>query len=187
MIETLFVSEKAAFVEQLEWGGHELDRVDILPIWRHRYTLSTGVEPDGQVAIYSGATPEHAFSLHEHLTTDGEPFYLYVEINAPGDESQFFNSNQPHDHPGHVKPGLGQPSVIYGTYLVPEEVGRYTLLDLVAHGGGSAARDGNMQYKLEHLTSARQLIEKILVRVELVDEPEPDPGEGMQGNEENLP
>ncbi len=166
LIETLFLSERVAFSEQLEWAGQTLRRVDILPVWRHRYTLKTGVKPDGDVAAYSGATPEHSFALPTHLRTDGEPFYLYVELNAPHDANAFYHSDQADDHAGYMKPGIGQPSILYAAYIEPDERPRHVLLDLVGHGGSSSRRDGNIHYDTDKLTTAKELIEKILVRVE---------------------
>jgi hypothetical protein len=165
LIETLFVSEHAAFREQLQWAGQPMRRGDVLPVWRHRYTLKTGVKPDGERAAYSGATPEHSFSLHQNLKIDGKPFYLYLEVNAPNDANRFFNSRHAPDHAGHTKPGIGQPSVIYGAYIEPDKPKQYLLLDLVGHGGSTNRMDGNIHYDLSNLTSAKRVIEKILVKV----------------------
>jgi hypothetical protein len=165
LIETLFLSERVAYREQLEWAGHPMRRVHVLPVWRHRYTLKTGVTPDGEIDAYSGATPEHSFSLHNNLKTEGEPFYLYIEINAPKDPNSFFNSEQNSDKPGYMKPGIGQPSVIYGAYIEPKQDKQYLLLDLIGHGGSTNKQDGNIHYETAQLTSAKQLVEKILVRV----------------------
>lgn len=176
LIETLFLSEKAAFNESFEWAGHEQARVDILPLWRHRYTLKTGVAPDGDQMAFSGATPEHSFSVHTYLRTDSSPFYLYVEVNAPGDTNEFYNAEREPDHPGHMNPGLGQPSILYGAYVEPTSDKQYLLLELIGHGGSTSTRDGNIHYDTEHLGSAKELIEKILIRVQRT-EPEADSGE----------
>ncbi|MDX1638583.1 MAG: hypothetical protein R3281_11475 [Balneolaceae bacterium] len=169
LIETLYLSETSAFSETFEWAGHQQRRVDILPVWRNRFTLTTGIAPDGEQATYfSGATPEHSFSVHNYLKTDSNPFYLYIEINAPGDPNDYFNSNQAPDQPGYTKPGIGQPSVLYGAYVENTEEKQYQLLDLVGHGGGSTS-DGNIHYDLAQLTTAKELVEKILVRVKRVE------------------
>ena len=166
LIETLFLSEKAAFNESFQWSGHEQERVDILPLWRHRYTLKTGVDPDGDQMAFSGATPDHSFSVYSYLKTDSNPFYLYVEINSPGDPNDFYHADQESDHPGYMRPGLGQPSILYGAYVRPTDKKQYLLLELVGHGGSTSTRDGNIHYDSEQLTSAKQLVEKILVRVQ---------------------
>jgi len=169
LIETLYLSEKAAFNESYQWGGHPVDRVDVLPIWRHRYTLKTGVAPDGDQVVYSGATPEHSFSVHSYLRTDSKPFYLYVEVNVPADSNSFYHPRHKPDHAGYVKSGIGQPSILYGAYIEPTKEKQYALLDLVGHGGSSSSRDGNIHYDTQHLSTAKKLIEKILVRVQRVE------------------
>lgn len=169
LIETLYLSEKAAFNESFRWAGHSLDRVDVLPIWRHRYTLKTGVAPDGDQVAYSGATPEHSFSVHSYLRTDSKPFYLYVEVNVPSDSNSFYHPRHKPDHAGYVKPGIGQPSILYGAYIEPTKEKQYALLDLVGHGGSSSSRDGNIHYDTQHLSTAKKLVEKILIRVQRVE------------------
>ncbi|SHG61301.1 hypothetical protein SAMN05443144_1392 [Fodinibius roseus] len=175
LIETLFLSEKSAFSETFEWAGYPHRRVDILPIWRNRFTLTTGIAPDGgQATFFSGATPEHSFSVHNYLKTNSKPFYLYVELNAPNDSNNYFNSDYVPDQPGYTKPGIGQPSVLYGAYIEPTKEKQYLLLDLVGHGGGNSS-DGNIHYDLGPITTAKKLIEKILVRVEVIDSEEEEP------------
>jgi len=168
MIETLFLSEQAGYSENFEWGGRLQKRVRILPIWRNRFTLSSGVNPEGEEAAFvSGATPEHSFSIHNYLKTNSEPFYLYIEINAPNDHNDYFNADQSRHKAGFTAPGIGQPSVLYGAYIEPTKDKQYLLLDLIGHGGSSTS-EGSIHYDLEQLTSAKQLIEKILVRVKRI-------------------
>jgi len=172
LIETLFLSDASAFSETFKWAGHQQRRVDILPIWRNRFTLTTGIGPDGKpTAFFSGATPDHSFSIHNYLKTDSKPFYLYVEINAPADPNEYFNSKHDSDHPGYTNPGIGQPSVLYGAYIEPNRKKQHLLLDLIGHGGSNSS-EGNIHYNMEPLTSAKKLIEKILIRVKRVDNKE---------------
>jgi len=176
LIETLYLSETSAFNETFDWGGHQQRRVDVLPIWRNRFTLTTGIAPDGkQAAFFSGATPKHSFSIQNYLKTDSKPFYLYVEINVPGDPNTYYNAKHQPDEPGYTKPGIGQPSVIYAAHVDPSSKKQYLLLDLVGQGGSNTS-DGSIHYNLDHLTSAKNLVEKILVRVKSID----PQGKGMK-------
>ena len=92
-------------------AGNPRQRVDILPIWRHQFTLASGVEPDGDIDAYSGATPTHSFSVGRYLEEDPEGFYLSVEVNAPFDANEFYHPNQSEDSECFTFPGIGQPSV----------------------------------------------------------------------------
>ena len=144
MINTFFVSEESAYSEILSWEGKDQPRAVVLPIWRHRYTLLSGVDPYGQLDGKSAATPEHSFSIEEYLQTGARPFYIYAEINIPGDD---------------------QPSVLYGAYIEARERKEYYILPLVAHAGNQDKPTGHLYYDLDELTTARDIVEKILVRV----------------------
>jgi hypothetical protein len=151
MIKTFFVSEKSAYAEELRFGDEQVQRADILPVWRHRYTLLTGVDPDGHIDGASAATPDHSFSIDDYLRADSSPFYIYVEVNLPGDGNEVYTDDQ--------------PSVIYGAYIESDQEKAYYLLPLVAHGGSGQGPRGHMFYDVEKIGSARDLIEKILVKV----------------------
>ncbi|MEM9158215.1 MAG: DUF4405 domain-containing protein [Verrucomicrobiota bacterium] len=166
LIETLHVSGDIAYSEEIQWGDEKLRRVDVLPIWRHRYTQKWGIEPDGKVDSMSGATPDHDFSIDRNIETVGKAFTLYVEVNAPFDSNEHYNSDQNKFSSNYTPPGIGQPSLIYGAYIDPNKDKKYHLLDLVGHGGEKAPNDGQTRYDTAKLTTAKNLIEKILVRVE---------------------
>ncbi len=166
LIETFFVSEESAFAESIEWAGQERRRVDVLPIWRHQFTLASGVAPDGGIDTFSGATPEHSFSIERYIDEDPEGFYLSVEVNAPNDPNDFYHADQPDTNEGYTFPGVGQPSVYYSAFIDPSEPKKYYLMEFVGHGGSSSQQSGNIYYDSSHLTTAGELIEKILVRIE---------------------
>lgn len=164
MIETLFVSERAAFAESFEWAGIEQERADVLPVWRKRYDLLRGGDSDADVI--SGATPEHSFSLEDHLRNDSKAYYLYVEVNAPNDANEFFNAEQTKKHEGYTRPGIGQPSVLYEAYIQPGDGRRYYFLELTSHSGSSESKEGDLSYDMSGLTTAKKIIEKIVARVD---------------------
>ena len=166
LIETFFVSQESAFAESFEWEGNERRRVDILPIWRHQFTLASGVEPDGDIDTYSGATPEHSFSVERYLDEDPEGFYLSVEVNVPNDPNDYYHADQEESAEGYTFPGVGQPSIYYSAFIDPNEPKKYYLMEYVGHGGSSSQQSGDLYYDSTHITTARDLIEKILVRVD---------------------
>mgnify|MGYP005633857325 FL=1 len=166
LIETFFVSEESAFSESFEWDGNERRRVDILPVWRHQFTLASGIEPDGDIDTYSGATPEHSFSIENYLHEDPNGFYLSVEINVPNDSNEHYHSDQDTNEGGYTLPGIGQPSIYYSAYIDPNAAQRYYLMEFVGHGGSSNQQSGDIYYDSSELTTARDLIEKILVRIQ---------------------
>lgn len=185
LIETLFISEELAFSENLEWAGHKQRRVDILPIWRNRITLTTGITPEGEQAEYfSGATPEHSFSVHTYLRTDSSPFYLYLEINVPDNSNDYYNKNREPGESGYTGPGIGQPSVLYGVRINPTEERQWRLLQLIGHGGSGGTSDGSINYDTENLSTAKEVIEKVLIRVQRSEPEEKEENEELNSQEE---
>lgn len=153
LIETVFLSEELSFSDEVPWGINDSNtrRKYILPIWRHRYSIVSGIDPDGEIDLTSGATAKHQFSLDVNLRSQDEPFTLYAEINQSGDGNDDWKD---------------QPSVIYAARLTPTDVQSYYLLKLIGHAGGDSTTDGMLNYDLSTLTTAKSLIERILVKVD---------------------
>jgi hypothetical protein len=153
MIETLFLDSGLAYSDHPDWGGSKTPRQHILPLWRHRYTLISGIDPDGEVDAATAATPSHSFTLDDYLVLgDEQTFVLCVEMNAPAD---------PNDH--FPDPHIGQPSLLYTAYIDLDSAQPYALLELTGHGGG-AEKSGAIQYDLENFTGATELIDLLLVK-----------------------
>ncbi|MDX1680071.1 MAG: hypothetical protein R3242_04995 [Akkermansiaceae bacterium] len=155
MIETLYLPSELAYSEDVTWKGAETKRHHLLPIWRHKHTLVTGVDPEGEIDAYTAATPEHAFTLDQYLNSgeDGR-FVICVEVNALGDANEAYDDEV-----------LGQPSLLYTAYVDASEGPKYGLLELTAHGG-EAIESGTLNYDFEGIDSARQLIDLLLVHTE---------------------
>jgi hypothetical protein len=152
MIETLYLDTQLAFSEKVNWQGVQTRRHHLLPIWRHKYTLVSGVEPTGEIDAFTAATPSHAFTLDQYLSAGDEGrFVLCLEVNAVGDASSAYPD-----------PHLGQPSLLYTALIDISGGAGYQLLELTAHGG-EAIESGTLNYNLENIGSARQLIDLLLV------------------------
>ncbi|HBJ60753.1 MAG TPA: hypothetical protein DDY76_03365, partial [Opitutae bacterium] len=63
MIETLYLEQSLAYSEVPLWEDYRTQRSHILPLWRHRYTLLSGITPSGDIDAVSGATEAHRFAL----------------------------------------------------------------------------------------------------------------------------
>ncbi len=151
MIETLHLSPELAYSEDPDWAGQTTPRHHILPLWRHRHTLVTGIDPEGNIDAMTGATQSHSFTLDRYLQLGEESsFVLCVEVNAANDPNNTYKD-----------PHLGQPSLLYTALVELDAEQRYTLLELTGHGGG-AEENGAIQYDLEAFDSAKQLIDLVL-------------------------
>jgi hypothetical protein len=151
MIETLFLDSQLAYGERVDWQGIETRRHHLLPIWRHKYTLISGVDPHGEIDAFTTATPDHAFTLDQYLDSgDADSFVLCVEVNAVGDADE----NYP-------DPELGQPSLLYTAFIEKTGGSNYQLLELTAHGG-EAIQSGTLNYDLRKIGSATGLVDLLL-------------------------
>lgn len=155
IIETLFLNQKLMFSDEPEWYGKKVPRHHIIPIWRHRFTAITGLTPEGEIDVATGATKDHKFSLDTHLKTDGEPFTIFIEINAPNDPDATYKD-----------PHIGQPSILYSAYIDPKEPQRYYLGELTGHGGDGKV-DGGIYYDTEGLGSAKKILDLMLIKLEI--------------------
>lgn len=158
MVETLFVDEALAYDTDPVWNGKATPRHHILPIWRHAYRDINGIDPTGDTQAVTDATPNHSFSVEQTLATSGGTLIICLEFNAAGDPNEAY----PDEH-------LGQPSVYYTALIDLDSDQRYYLMTKTAHGGG-AEMDGQPRYDFDGLTSAQDLVEHVLVRIE---RPEP--------------
>jgi hypothetical protein len=156
MIETLYLEQSLSYSEVPLWVDYKTQRSHILPLWRHRYTLLSGIKPSGEVDAVSGATETHRFALDPYLQLGkGNEFVLCVEINVPRDSSDDFPD-----------PLLGQPSLLYTCLVDVDRDDPYYLFELTGHGGGDAISTGNVQYDLGMIGSAKKMKDLFLVKLE---------------------
>ncbi len=156
MIETLFLEQSLAYSEVPLWEDYKTQRSHILPLWRHRYTLLSGIKPSGEVDAVSGATESHQFALDPYFEKGkGNEFILCVEINAPEDITEKFSD-----------PILGQPSLLYTSLIYVDREDPYYLFELTGHGGGDALETGNVQYDLDLIDTAKEMKDLFLAKLE---------------------
>ena len=159
MIETLYVDHALAYSATPKWNGKPTPRHHILPIWRHQYRDVNGVDPNGDIDAVTSATPNHSFSIEQALAADDGEIVICLEINAQGDA----NASYPDEH-------LGQPSMLYTVLIDLATDQEYYLMARTAHGGG-AETDGLPRYDFEGISTAKHLVEKVLVYIKRIPEP----------------
>ena len=153
MIQTLYVDQALAYSATPNWNGTPTPRHHILPIWRHQYRDVNGVDPTGDTDAVTSATPNHSFSIEQSLTSDDDEIVICLEFNAHGDR----NDAYPDAH-------LGQPSVLYTALIDLASDQKYYLMSRTGHGGG-AEIDGRPRYNFDPLTTAKDLVEKVIVKI----------------------
>lgn len=151
IIETLYLSPELAYSDQPNWYGIKSPRHHILPIWRNKFTLISGIEPNGDIDIFSGATAEHKFNLNKFFINTEDDYLIFLEINMPFDTNEHWQDKN-----------LGQPSILYSAYVEHSKKRGNFLLELTGHGGNPENK-GKIQYILDTLTSAKELIDVALI------------------------
>ncbi|WP_143313995.1 DUF4405 domain-containing protein [Colwellia sp. UCD-KL20] len=147
LIETLYISPELAYTDTPNWHGEEVSRDDILPVWRNKYTLVSGLNPLGEIDATTGATDSHSFSLENYFKSEAGEYVIFLEVNMPFDTNETWQD-----------PHLGQPSVLYSAYIEHGEKTTHAILELTGHSEGKASK-GSIQYNFDTITSADELLQ----------------------------
>ena len=184
-VETLFVSKATArglffggrskanfktFDESKDASG-DYRRVNALPVWSHHrgvkyadgmYVPSSN---DPLPDAITGATLVDNFKI---LTSIDElqEFQLKIEINVAFDDNEYYSEYDfPEDEVFHNGTGqLGQPSIVFNAEIDMNDSKDYYLMELIGHGHHSG-QNGDIFKDLSKLTTAKQIIERIVVGV----------------------
>ncbi len=153
-------------------GDGEFRRVNALPVWSHKRGI---IDEDGWYVpsnknplpdAISGATFADNFRLISSI--DGiDKFKLLIEINVAFDDNEYFSEYDfPDDEIFHNGTGqLGQPSIIYESEIDVNDGNDYYLMKLIGHGHHSG-QTGEILTDLSRLTTAKQIVERIVVGIE---------------------
>jgi len=185
-LETIFVSKATAkglffggrskdnfksFDEDKAAVGNDFRRVNALPVWSHK----RGVQYDDGLYVptnnnplpdgITGATLSENFQLLTS-TNSSNQFKIKVEINVAFDDNEYYSEYDfPDDEAFHAGTGqLGQPSIIYEATVDMDDKNNYYLMELVGHGHHSGS-DGEIIYDLSTLTTALDIVERIVIGV----------------------
>lgn len=183
-IETLFVTKATA--KGLFFGGRskenfkdfneedavgDLRLVNALPIWSHKRGIKY---PNGMYVpshtdnfpdAITGETIKDNFKLNTSSNISSE-FSLRLELNVAFDDNEFYSEfDFPDDEVFHSGTGqLGQPSIVYEANIDLNDHKNYYLMNLIGHGHQSG-QTGEIFRELNTLTTAKQLVERIVVGI----------------------
>lgn len=147
-------------------------RPESLPVFLHKYQKITGSEsivPDGDNAIadaYSGATITQSFLMKSKLQkkVDGK-VRVRLEINNSFDFNEYYSSDRFPDDATYSGNGYSaQPSLIYEAIVNLGDVNSIIPMQLIGRGHHSG-KDGDVYQDLENMTTALELIDRIIVEV----------------------
>ena len=89
-----------------------------------------------------------------------------VELNVAFDDNEFYSEfDFPDDEVYHSGTGqLGQPSIVFDALIDLEDGKNYYLMELIGHGHHSG-QTGELFSDLSTLTTAKQIVERIVIGV----------------------
>ena len=149
-----------------------LARVDALPYWSHKRGVK---HMDGYYSPHSsmpladgitGATPITNFRMNTSAQITQKKIQIIMEVNVAFDDNEYFSEfDFPTDTIYHSGTGqLGQPSLIYKAVINLDDSKKYYLLDLIGHAHHSAS-DGRLYKDLSQITTAKDIIERAMIRI----------------------
>jgi hypothetical protein len=117
---------------------------------------------------YAGATMLDNFLLSSQANkTLPEKFRVRFEINQAFDFNNYYSSDRFPDDLIYSGNGYSaQPSVIYEAIIDTKSSQQYYPMTLIGHGHHSGA-DGKIYFDIENLTTAKEIIDRIIVEIPL--------------------
>lgn len=145
-------------------------RPESLPVFLHQLASQKagGTPTTGRLDIdgYAGATMLDNFLLKSR--TDKllpDKYKIRFEINQSFDFNTYYSSDRFPDDPIYSGDGYsGQPSVIYEAVIDTQSSQQFYPMTLIGHGHHSG-KDGDVHRELDNLTTAKELIDRIIVEV----------------------
>jgi len=176
-IQSLFVARSIATgtynygdASEGQWTHGEIWRPAALPYWSHKRGIQANdglylPTPENPVPdAYSGATPKNDFKLDTKLDKKGMVvFNVLLEINQPWDWNEYWtNAKFPDDY--EYKTSC-QPAVIYSVAIDLNSKQTEYEMNVIGHSHYSG-KDGKLYEDISTLTTALEIAEKIVVRIE---------------------
>ena len=178
-VETLYISRVIAsgvfdygIKEEGEWKPAVKRRPEALPYWSHKRNILAEdgfyvpLTPAADLDGVSGATPTNNFIIETKSENKVSHYRLLMEVNQSYDWNAFYSEGKfPEDEIYSGSGRVGQPSLVYATDLLDSnQPERYELMCLVGHGHHSG-RDGGLYLDLSQITTAKEIVDRALVRL----------------------
>ncbi|MES2826109.1 MAG: DUF4405 domain-containing protein [Pseudomonadota bacterium] len=147
-------------------------RPESLPVFLHKLGIQTAAGvfvPTGKDSVidaYSGATMlDHFLFSSQTEKPLPDSYKVRFEINASFDFNKFYSSDRYPDDPIYSGNGYSaQPSIVYEAIVDTASGQRYFPMAVVGRGHHSG-QDGELYKDLENLTTAREMVDRIIVEI----------------------
>lgn len=159
--QTIFATKKAS---NKKWiFAPKNGRPESLPVWYHSCKNSYASESKNEMDAVSSATPKGGFEIAQKINLSAEKkYFVYAEVNKSFDYNEFYPKDA-EKNSAEYSGVNGQPSAVYRAELSFENP--EAKLELIGTGSLDG-KSGSIEDKTETLTTAKNLVEKIVVCLE---------------------
>ncbi|MDO5773042.1 MAG: DUF2271 domain-containing protein [Spirochaetales bacterium] len=156
--QTIFATKKAS---KKKWiFAPKSGRPESLPVWYHSCKNFRASESESVMDAVTSATPKGGFEITQKIQfVEGKKYFVFAEVNKSFDYNEFYPKDA--EKKSAEYSGVnGQPSAVYRAELSFENP--EAKLELIGTGSLDG-KSGSIEDKTETLTTAKNLVEKIVV------------------------
>ena len=159
--QTIFATKKAS---NKKWiFAPKNGRPESLPVWYHSYKNFRASESKNEMDAVSSATPKGGFEIAQKIQLSEEKkYFVFAEVNKSFDYNEFYPKDA-EKNSAEYSGVNGQPSAVYRAELSFENP--EAKLKLIGTGSLDG-KGGSIEDKTETLTTAKNLVDKIVVCLE---------------------
>ena len=159
--QTIFATKKAS---NKKWiFAPKSGRPESLPVWYHSCKNSYASESKTEMDAVSSATPKGGFEIVQKIQLSEEKkYFVFAEVNKSFDYNEFYPKDA-EKNSAEYSGVNGQPSAVYRAEFSFENP--KAKLELIGTGSLDG-KSGSIENKTETLTTAKNLVEKIVVCLE---------------------
>ena len=163
--QTIFATKKAS---KKKWIFAPKDgRPESLPVWYHSCKNFYVPESKNELDAVTSATPKGSFEITRKIQLEkGKKYFVYAEVNKSFDYNEFYPKDA-EKNAAEYSGVNGQPSAVYRAEVSFENP--EAKLELVGTGSLDG-KSGSVEDKTETLTTAKNLVEKIIVSIEFLED-----------------
>lgn len=170
-ISTVYVSNKTATASWQYSNGSR--KPESLPHWcyargiRYEDGLYAPTKTEPVTDAMTGATPLGSFELQMNHTGPLSEFVVKAEFNHQEDFNDYFPKDASPGTPNYSggEHGSGQPAVVYAAKVNLNSAYKEFTAELVGHSSSDGS-DGNIRSDISGLTTARNILKRLSVRIE---------------------
>lgn len=161
--KTIFATKKAS---KKKWiFAPKNGRPESLPVWYHSCKKNYASESENEMDAVTSATPKGSFEISQKIQLEDEKkYFVFAEVNKSFDYNEFYPKDAGENSAGYSGVN-GQPSAVYRAEISLEN--HEAKLELFGTGSLDG-KNGSIEDKTETLTSAKNLLEKIVVSFEFL-------------------